>query len=37
MLEDHLGHCIERAISGGDPDDQRQKAAELIQLLERSR
>ena len=36
MLKDHLGHCIEAAISGGDPADQRQKANELIQLLERS-
>jgi len=36
MLKDHLGHCIERSIQGGDPDDQRQKAAELIELLERS-
>jgi CsoR family transcriptional regulator, copper-sensing transcriptional repressor len=37
MLQDHLGHCIEGAISGGDVDDQRSKAAELIQLLERAR
>jgi len=37
MLRNHLGHCIESAISGGDIDDQRAKAAELIQLLERSR
>jgi DNA-binding FrmR family transcriptional regulator len=36
MLRDHLGHCIEASISGGDPDDQRRKAGELIQLLERS-
>lgn len=36
MLKDHLGHCIEAAITGGDSDDQRQKASELIQLLERS-
>ena len=37
MLQEHLGHCIEGAISGGDPVEQRAKAAELIQLLERSR
>ncbi len=37
MLQDHLGHCIEGAISGGDVGDQRAKAAELIQLLERAR
>lgn len=36
MLKDHLGHCIEAAITGGDADDQRQKASELIELLERS-
>ena len=36
MLKDHLGHCIEAAIVGGDAADQRQKAAELIQLLERT-
>jgi DNA-binding FrmR family transcriptional regulator len=36
MLKDHLGHCIEAAITGGDPADQRRKAGELIELLERS-
>jgi DNA-binding FrmR family transcriptional regulator len=36
MLKDHLGHCIEAAIVGGDAAEQRQKAGELIQLLERS-
>ncbi len=37
ILQDHLGQCIEGAISGGDPVDQRAKVNELIQLLERSR
>jgi DNA-binding FrmR family transcriptional regulator len=37
MLQDHLGHCIESAIVSGDRDEQRAKAAELIQLLERTR
>jgi len=37
MLQDHLGHCIESAITGGDPTEQRQKAAELIELLDRTR
>lgn len=37
VLKDHLGHCIEGAIVSGDKDQQRQKAAELIQLLERGR
>lgn len=36
LLNDHLGHCIEAAITGGDADDQRRKAGELIQLLQRS-
>jgi CsoR family transcriptional regulator, copper-sensing transcriptional repressor len=37
MLKDHLGHCIESAILSGDAAEQRQKAAELIQLMERAR
>jgi CsoR family transcriptional regulator, copper-sensing transcriptional repressor len=37
MLQDHLGHCIESAITGGDPAEQRRKAAELIELLDRAR
>lgn len=37
MLKTHLGSCIETAITGGDPVQQRQKAAELIELLERAR
>ncbi|HEX4710737.1 metal-sensitive transcriptional regulator [Phenylobacterium sp.] len=36
LLKGHLGHCIEGAIAGGDKAEQRRKAAELIQLLERS-
>jgi DNA-binding FrmR family transcriptional regulator len=36
MLRDHLGHCIEGAIVSGDRDQQREKASELIQLLERT-
>jgi len=37
MLQEHLGKCIESSITGGDPQDQRAKAAELVQLLDRSR
>lgn len=36
LLRDHLDHCIEDAIVSGDADEQRQKAAELIELLGRS-
>ena len=36
LLRDHLGHCIESAIVSGDAAEQRQKANELIALLERS-
>ncbi len=36
MLRDHLGHCIEGAIVSGDVDEQRRKASELIELLERT-
>lgn len=36
MVKDHLGHCIEAAIVGGDAAEQRQKAAELIELLQRT-
>ena len=37
MLKNHLDHCIESAIVGGDQDEQRKKASELIELLERAR
>jgi DNA-binding FrmR family transcriptional regulator len=36
MLKSHLDHCIESAIVSGDADAQREKAAELIELLERA-
>ncbi|HSV02929.1 MAG TPA: metal-sensitive transcriptional regulator [Phenylobacterium sp.] len=36
ILNDHLGHCIEGAIVSGDKNEQRKKAAELIELLERT-
>ena len=36
MLKGHLGHCIEGAIVSGDVTEQRKKASELIELLERS-
>jgi len=36
LLKDHLNHCIVAAIQGGDPEEQRRKAGELIQILDRS-
>jgi DNA-binding FrmR family transcriptional regulator len=36
LLKGHLDHCIEGAIVSGDKGEQRRKAAELIELLERS-
>lgn len=36
MLKDHLNHCIEGAIVSGDVEEQRRKAAELVELLERT-
>jgi len=36
LLRDHLGRCIEGAIVSGDKDEQRRKAAELVELLERA-
>ncbi len=36
MLKDHLDHCIETAIVSGDAAEQRKKAGELIELLERA-
>lgn len=37
MLKSHLNHCVEGAIVSGNKDEQRKKAAELIELLERAR
>lgn len=36
LLRGHLGHCIESAIVSGDKDEQRKKAEELIELLQRA-
>jgi DNA-binding FrmR family transcriptional regulator len=36
MLKEHLTHCIESAIVRGDQDEQRRKASELVDLLERN-
>ena len=36
MLKNHLDHCIEDAIIAGDVAEQRKKATELVQLLDRA-
>lgn len=36
VLGDHVAHCVEAAIAGGDPDDQRRKVAELMAVLGRA-
>lgn len=36
LLKDHIDHCVEGAFAGGDAGEQRQKANELIELLQRS-
>ena len=33
ILRDHIGHCVEHAIVSGDATDQRQKVAELVEVL----
>jgi len=35
VLKTHTNNCVEEAISSGSKDDQRQKIAELIALLEK--
>ena len=37
ILKDHVGHCVENAIQSGDKDEQRQKVAELVDVLGRVR
>ncbi len=36
MLKNHLDHCIESAIVSGNANEQRKKATELIELLDRA-
>jgi DNA-binding FrmR family transcriptional regulator len=35
VLKDHVGHCVEHAITSGDQDEQRRKVAELLDVLRR--
>jgi DNA-binding FrmR family transcriptional regulator len=36
ILRDHVAHCVEHAISSGDKRDQRQKVAELMDVIARA-
>ena len=36
VLRDHVAHCVEHAIASGDVDEQRQKIAELMDVLGRA-
>jgi len=37
VLRDHVAHCVEHAIASGDKREQRQKVAELMDVLERAK
>jgi DNA-binding FrmR family transcriptional regulator len=36
VLRDHVAHCVEHAISSGNKADQREKIAELMDVIGRS-
>src|SRR3954467_7312431 len=36
VLRDHVAHCVEHAIASGDKADQRQKIAELMDVIGRA-
>ncbi|MBN8995194.1 MAG: metal-sensitive transcriptional regulator [Rhizobiales bacterium] len=36
ILRDHVAHCVEHAIASGDKKDQRQKIAEIMDVLGRA-
>ena len=36
ILRDHVGHCVEHAISSGDKKDQRKKISEIMDVLSRA-
>ncbi|WP_296417032.1 metal-sensitive transcriptional regulator [Pseudooctadecabacter sp.] len=37
VIDDHAAHCIEDALASGDPQDQRAKFTELLDLLDKAR
>jgi DNA-binding FrmR family transcriptional regulator len=36
ILKDHVGHCVQHAISSGNKADQRKKIAELMDVMARA-
>ena len=36
ILREHVAHCVEHAIASGDKSDQRQKVAELMDVMGRA-
>ncbi len=36
VLQQHIEHCVEHAITSGDAEEQRTKVAELMELLKRA-
>ena len=36
VLGDHMATCVETAVLSGDPDEQRKKIAELVEMLGRT-
>ena len=36
VLQEHIGHCVEKAITSGRPDEQRKVIEELMELLGRA-
>ena len=37
VIENHTHHCIEDAVASGDPEQQRARFLELIELLDKAR
>ena len=35
ILRDHVAHCVENAIAGGNAEEQRRKVAELMDVMAR--
>jgi DNA-binding FrmR family transcriptional regulator len=36
LLRDHVAHCVEHAIASGDPEEQRRKVQELVDVMART-